>query len=163
MPQDNADPVIERDGALIIPAWIGPAKLMVLKRGRAYRFGLFTLTADYLAFATAGEILMQERRADVQIEWPRHLAGSGFHVRAPAKSYAICFGKPFPDAPGPSQYSVAKAATAFGSISALGFAVGQDWLPEGAIVADVIRAVADIRELKHGRSVAAQVRAALES
>jgi hypothetical protein len=155
------DAVIEQDGALIVPAWIGPARMFVLTQGLAYRFGLFILTADNLAFAANEQILMQEHRADVKIKWPRILWGGGFYVFAPVKRHAICFGMPFTNVPPPNQGSIARSAAALGAISALGFTAGQDWQPGGVIVSNLDTGVAALRRPWHGRSVGARVRAAL--
>jgi hypothetical protein len=159
---DN-DTLIEQDGALIVPAWIGPARMFVFTQGAAYRFGLFILTTDNLAFASNEQILMQEHRAEVTIKWPRILVGGGFYVLALANRRAICFGKPFWDAPRPSESSVAQSAATLGAISALGFTAGQDWLPEGARVSGLLSGVARRQfAVWQGRPVAARVRAALE-
>jgi hypothetical protein len=159
---DN-DALIEQDGALVVPAWRGPARMFVLTQGAAYRFGIFILTADNLAFAADDQVLMQERRAEVKIKWPRILVGGGFYVLAPANRCAICFGKPFWDAPRPSEYSIAQSVATLGATSALGFTVGQDWLPGEAIVSGLLSAVARRQfAVWQGRPVAARVRAALE-
>ena len=157
------DTVIEQDGALIVPAWIGPARMFVLKQGLAYRFGVFMLSPDNLAFAADEQVLMQERRADVKIEWPKILAGGGFYVLTPAKRYAICFGKPFSSAPRPSQSSIARSAATLDAISGLGFTAGQDWLPDGTVVSDLFAGVTTRQTaVWFGRSVASRVRALLD-
>ncbi len=154
--------VIEQDGALIAPGWIGPVSLFVPTQGLSYRFGVFILTADNLAFAADEQVAMQERRADVKIKWPRNLWGAGFHMLAPTSRHAICFGAPFWNVPRPSQSSIAKSAATLGAISALGFTVGQDWLPNGAIVSRLLHAIPSVYFTWQGRPVAARVRAALE-
>jgi hypothetical protein len=155
--------LIEQDGVLIVPAWRGPARMFVLTQGAAYRFGLFILTADILAFAANEQVLMQEYRVGVKVKWPRILAGGGFYVLTPADRCAICFGKPFWDAPRPSESSIAQSAAALGAISALGLTVGQDWLPGGALVRGLLSGVARRQfAVWQGRPVAARVRAALK-
>lgn len=156
------DPVIEQDGALIAPAWIGPARMFVFTGGAAFRFGLFILTADSLAFAANEQILMREHQADVKVKWPRILFGGGFYVLAPAQRHAVYLGKPFSNAPPPSQGSIARSAATLGAISALGFTGGQDWLPGGAIVTNLDKGAATSRWVADGRPVGARVRAVLD-
>jgi hypothetical protein len=97
---ENAEVIIERNGVLAVPAWIGPAKIFVLKRGRAYRFGLFVLTPDRVLYATDNFVLLDAVRADVATKTPRFLAKSGFWIKMPSASYwlAIHFRRPFSDA-----------------------------------------------------------------
>lgn len=154
--------VVERDGVLVVPAWIGPAKRFVPSKGAAYRFGIFALTADNLAFTTEREVVVDEYHDDVEIEWTRWLAKSGFWIKTPSARYAICFGKPFPDAPGPTENAVAKAAETLGYAKDLPIEAIKDWLFGAGIIADLVGLAFAVRDLKQGRRAAARVRALLE-
>lgn len=126
---ENDEDIIERHGALALPAWIGPAKVFVLKRGAAYRFGVFALTSDRLMFATDDAVPLDEARIDVAIKWPRFLAGTGFWIKAPNASYAIFLRPPFSDAPVKGD-TVNKAVAALESRSNLSLQAARGLSPD---------------------------------
>jgi hypothetical protein len=153
---------IERNGVLVVPAWIGPAKTFVFKRGAAYLFGMFLVSGENLVFSSEDNVIVNECRRDVEIEWPRHFAGSGFWIKTPSARYAICFGKPFPDAPGPKGNAIAKTAAKFEGISNLDLSAVQGWLFGAEALAQFVRAASAVSDLRKGRRTAARVRAVLE-
>jgi hypothetical protein len=159
---NEREKVIERDGILVVPAWIGPAKMFIISRGAAYQFGIFALTADNLVFTTEREVVIDERQADVEIKWTRWLAGSGFWIKTPRARRAICFGKPFPDAPGPTENVVAKTADTLGYAKDLPIEAMKDWLFGAGMIADLVGLAFAVRDLKDGRRAAARIRALLE-
>jgi hypothetical protein len=156
---DN-DAVIERDGTLLAPAWLGPAKLFVLRRGRAYQFGIFALTAGELLFAAGAHLLVQISRAEATIGWPGHLLDAGLFVQTATARYSICFFMPFTDAPAPNLHSVPDAASVLSGVSALGFLAWQDG-PGAAVVTGLVKVAAAAGGRKQGRRAADRVRAAL--
>ena len=93
----------DQDDATVVPAWLGPDKLWVWSKGKAYVFGLFALSPKRVAFSTQDEVLIDERRQDITFEWPRILAGGGCRLRTPSRSCLIAFGRPYPDAPAPDR------------------------------------------------------------
>jgi hypothetical protein len=155
----NDEGVIERNGVLATMAWIGPAKMFVLKRGAAYRFGIFALTPDRLAFATDDAVLLDEARANVAPKWPSFLAGSGFWIKTPSASHAIHFRRPFPDAPVNS--TVIKAVGALDDISNLSLQVALGLSGADLVNHLVVATLAD-NKWKGARATTARVRAALE-
>jgi hypothetical protein len=152
--------VIERDGTLLAPAWLGPAKLFVFQRGRAYQFGIFALTAGDLLFAAGERLLVRVSRADAAIEWPRHLLSAGLYARTAAARHSICFFMPFTDAPAPDLRSVPHAATVLSGVPDLGFLGWQDG-PGAEAVTGLVGAAAAAGGRKRGREAADRVRAAL--
>ena len=156
---ENDEGVIERNGVLATMAWIGPAKRFVLQRGAAYRFGIFALTPNRLAFATDDGVLLDEARANVAPKWPGILAGSGFWIKTPSASCAIHFRRPFTDAPLNS--TVIKAVEALDNISNLNLQAALG-LSESDLNVHLRRATLADNKWKGARATTARVRAILE-
>ena len=157
----------DQDNATVVPAWLGPDKLWVMSKGRAYVFGLFALAPKRVVFSTEDEVLIDERRQDVTFEWPRLLAGGGCRLRTPSRSCLIAFGRPFPDAPAPDRELVEGAfeqiealqETAEDVIDYLG--MGASWIALGTSVGDLVKLAIALSDLKKGRRTAEIVKTAL--
>ena len=150
-------PVI--DGVLVVPAWIGPAKHFVPSKGRAYTFGLFAVSSETLAFLSS-DLTLTWPKDEVNITWPRLQGGAGCWLEWPDGKYAICFGKPFPNAPSPDADLLGGAAEALDTVSDL--PIGLDDLLTGTeILGNLLGLAASIRDIKTGRGTAQDVKAAL--
>ena len=157
-----------QDDGTVVPAWLGPDKLFVPSKGKAYVFGLFALAPNRVAFSTRAEVLIDERRQDVAFEWPRILAGGGCRLRMPSRSCLIAFGRPFPNAPAPDQEAIEAAydglealqTTVEGITDSLG--LGASVLGLGAsVVGDLVGLAYAVTDLKKGRRSAEIVKTAL--
>jgi len=152
---------MEQEDTIVVPAWLGPNKLYVTAKGRAYTFGLFALTPNRVMFASDDEMLIDELREDSVFEWPRLLSGTGCRLRTPAGAWIITFGRPFPDAPAPDRDRIEGAAgvlealhnTAENLSDLAGLSVG--------VIGDLVLLAQSMSDIKKGRRTAHVVKAAL--
>jgi hypothetical protein len=156
---ENDEDITGRNAVLALPAWIGPAKVFVLKRAAAYRYGVFVLTSDRLVFATDDAVPLDEARAAVAAKWPRFLAGTGFWIKTPSASYAIFFRHPFPDSPAPGDKLV-KAVETLENISNLSLQAALG-LSGGDLTAHLSGLVFANSTVTEARATTARVQAAL--
>lgn len=161
--ESNVCEVVPTDTApTVIPAWIGPAKSFVWRKGRAYEFGLLSITNVSVTFASGSGVVFTAPLSGISVTWPRHLAGGGCWIRTHEASHCITFYRPFPDAPGPEAEEVANAAEALGGLGQIASTLGvnvADFITLGTELVENLTALARaLRDLKEGRRVAEQIR-----
>jgi hypothetical protein len=145
---------------VVVPGWLGPARLFVLEQGRAYTFGAFMVTDDEFAFSDESQVLLRLRRDQTTIEWPRLNMGAAIKLESEGMKKVVFFGRPFPDAPSPEPQEFEGAATALGAAKAgLGDSLGGLFADIGG---DLITLFNSIQDQKRGRAVGNRVRAAIE-
>jgi len=147
----------------VVPAWLGPNKLFVGAKGRAYVFGLFSRTPARVAFAADGELKLNEGRQDVAFEWPKLLAGGGCRRRAGSQAWIIAFGRPFPDAPAPDREKIEGAASALAALSEPAASLSDLAGLGVSLLGDLVELAQAVADIQKGRRTAEVVKAALAS
>lgn len=145
---------------LVVPAWLGPARLFVAEQGRAYTFGAFLITDDQFVFSNDSQVLLCVNRERTTVEWPRLYMGTGIRLKGEGVKKVVFFRRPFPDAPSPEPQLFESAATALGAVGAgLGDSLGGLLADIGG---DLITVFSSIQDQIRGRAVAVRVRSAIE-
>lgn len=145
---------------VVVPGWLGPARMFVPEKGRAYTFGAFMVSSDEVAFSDETQMLLRLRRDETKIEWPRLLMGAALKLEGGGTRKVVFFGRPFPDAPSPEPERFKSAA---GALDAAAAGLGDSL---GALLADIggelITLFNSIQDQKRGRAVGSRIRAILE-
>lgn len=81
---------------VVVPGWLGRARMVVPEKGRAYTFGAFMVSADEVAFSDETEMLLRLSRDETTIEWPRLFMGAGLKLEGGGIKEVVFFGRPFP-------------------------------------------------------------------
>ena len=146
---------------IVVPGWLGPARLFVLEQGRAYVFGAFTVTEGEYVFSDASQVLLRLRRDETRVEWPRWFMGGAIKLTGPGVKKIVAFGRPFPDAPSPEPAQFESAADAL-DIAVAGLGDGLAGTLAG-IGGDLIQLVNGINDVKSGKAVGERIRSAIEN
>ncbi|WP_406328321.1 hypothetical protein [Streptomyces sp. NBC_00203] len=153
--------VTDQSDVLVVPAWLGPDKMFVMSKGKAYTFGLFAVASERVSFAADDQMPIDELRAGIIFEWPWFLGGGGCRLRGRSQSWIVAFGRPYPDAPAPGRETIEASANLL--VSAGSWAgVVPDSLDLGlGILSDLFALAQTVGDIKKGRHTAEQVKGAL--
>lgn len=149
------------EAPLIVPVWVGPAKLFVWTKGRAYCVGILAVTRTRIALNSASHSF-DLPLSELTLEWPRLSAGAACYVTWRDGKCDVSFGKPFPNAPGMTESGLAEAAEGLNALATIAN-LPEGILMGGEILGKLLKAVGAFETLKAGRVVGERVRAHIAS
>jgi hypothetical protein len=146
---------------VIVPGWLGPLGFWIPQKGKAFTFGAFTVTTDEFIFSDESEVLLELSRSGTAVTWPRVYGGGGIGLEGGGLKRAVCFGRPFPDAPNPEPERFKEAMQSLDALGkGLDGTLGGLFADTGGQLIGLFNSIQDIRS---GRAAGKRIRAAIEA